>query len=829
MKTCRPRIKSWLETRSRKFLFTACFSCPLTNVRLIISEIIEITDGPPKKKAKKASQSEAEAKPETSLEATIADQTKRMFEIRDQVKTFATPAILKKFFTYNNSGVVDGFENQLNRCADFLTFGAIDKCKRCKDGDFIFSKHGYTCNGTINEWTECGNFVAKPFRVECRIPEDLKSNKENFFKSFEQTKVEDRAVRTYVKYTGFNPHDIKVVRKREPLYNMHVVPFGNFSITRPQMKAKVEAMGGKLVTKLQPMIAVVISTEEDVEKMGARMREIKSLNIQVVPESFLDSIANGSPNDTLEAIKSMNMAEWGSDPLTRIPQEEGPGQKESIYSKGSKKVANVKLKNGAAIDPDSGLSDVAHVYQREGVVYTSVLGLADIKKNKNSYFKIQVLQSDDLRRLWLFSSWGRIGTKVGDSEKEEFSAAEIACVEFERLYKSKTGNTWNNRETFKKLPGKFYPIEVDYEDDKKLETLPSKPKVPSKLPEPVQELVKMLFDVEFMKQTMKEFDLDMVRMPLGRLSRKQLEEANQTLSDLSDLTARGAIDAEFIGLSNKFYTLVPHNFGMNQAPVIDTLEMIKNKRDMVESLLEIEIAYSMLQEDINEDLNPLDCRYEQLKTELKPLDCKTAEFKLIQQFVANTHAETHGHYKLVVEDVFKVKRQGEAARYKPFKKLHNRQLLWHGSRLTNYVGILSHGLKIAPPEAPASGYMFGKGIYFADMVSKSANYCGTSAGQQTGLMLLSEVALGDTHDLTRSHYVTQLPEGKHSVKGLGKTFPDPSMAHKRRDGVVVPLGTAMNKGIQTDLLYNEYIVYDAAQVNVQYLLKMKFDYNVIKT
>ena len=31
------------------------------------------------------------------------------------------------------------------------------------------------------------------------------------------------------------------------------------------------------------------------------------------------------------------------------------------------------------------------------------------------------------------------------------------------------------------------------------------------------------------------------------------------------------------------------------------------------------------------------------------------------------------------------------------------------SRLTNYVGILSEGLRIAPPSAPVTGYMFGKG------------------------------------------------------------------------------------------------------------------------
>lgn len=28
-----------------------------------------------------------------------------------------------------------------------------------------------------------------------------------------------------------------------------------------------------------------------------------------------------------------------------------------------------------------------------------------------------------------------------------------------------------------------------------------------------------------------------------------------------------------------------------------------------------------------------------------------------------------------------------------------------GSRLTNFVGIISQGLRIAPPEAPATGYM----------------------------------------------------------------------------------------------------------------------------
>ena len=99
-------------------------------------------------------------------------------------------------------------------------------------------------------------------------------------------------------------------------------------------------------------------------------------------------------------------------------------------------------------------------------------------------------------------------------------------------------------------------------------------------------------------------------------------------------------------------------------------------------------------------------------------------------------------------------------------------LLWHGSRLTNWVGILSQGLRIAPPEAPVSGYMFGKGVYFADMVSKSANYCFTNRDNNTGILLLCDVALGNMNEkLQADCYANNLPPGKHSTKGCGRTAP----------------------------------------------------------
>ncbi len=74
--------------------------------------------------------------------------------------------------------------------------------------------------------------------------------------------------------------------------------------------------------------------------------------------------------------------------------------------------------------------------------------------------------------------------------------------------------------------------------------------------------------------------------------------------------------------------------------------------------------------------------------------------------------------------------------------------------MTNMIGIMAQGLRIAPPEAPTTGYMFGKGIYFADTFKKSASY---TAGHKTRLMFVCEVALGNMVKLYNSHFVEQLP------------------------------------------------------------------------
>lgn len=53
------------------------------------------------------------------------------------------------------------------------------------------------------------------------------------------------------------------------------------------------------------------------------------------------------------------------------------------------------------------------------------------------------------------------------------------------------------------------------------------------------------------------------------------------------------------------------------------------------------------------------------------------------------------------------------------------------------------GLKIKPPNANHRGSLFGEGIYFADMFTKSIDYSSFNEQEDTFIMLVCEVALGN--------------------------------------------------------------------------------------
>ncbi|CAH8655349.1 unnamed protein product [Dicrocoelium dendriticum] len=510
------------------------------------------------------------------------------------------------------------------------------------------------------------------------------------------------------------------------------------------------------------------------------------------------------------------------------------GKKSALNSDGlslDEDVVRCTLKGGAVVDPESGLADRASVMKgNRGEPLSAVLGMVDLVKGSNSFYKLQALKSDTGVSYWVFRAWGRIGTQIGGTKLEKFTTASSARQSFEDLYLEKTGNEWRDRENFQKKPYKFYEMDLDYgKSEAHKQSLEDANRVPSSLHPALQSLIRFICDIDSMKQTMLQFDLDLRRMPLGKLSKRQIHEAYGILNNLTKLLDRSSKkkappdQTTLLSESTRFYTLIPHDFGMKTPPLLDTLKVIKEKLHMLEDLLEIEVAYSMLKQDVSMNENPLDQHYKHLKTDLKPLDPDSEEYARIVEYVRRTHGSTHTHFSLEVDAVFDVERADERKRFNSFKRAqHNKQLLWHGSRRTNWMGILSQGLRIAPPEAPVTGYMFGKGIYFADSASKSANYCFMSQSQPEGLLLLCEVILGDWEECLAAD-ASPLDPKFHSRKGIGSYTPDPSTHHTNSDGVIYPIGDLVPSGRpNVALLYNEYVVYDAAQVKQKYLVKVKF-------
>ncbi|XP_065898038.1 poly [ADP-ribose] polymerase 1-like isoform X3 [Dysidea avara] len=735
------------------------------------------TDGPAEKKSKE----------EIAEEKALKVQADKIWKIKDALNNDLNNALMKSMLEANNQSVPTSGSKYVDRCTDGIAFGALQRCPTCTKGQLIFNGAQYVCTGYLTSWTKCTHSTREPDRVKWVIP-DVVKEASSFFKTFKpqvkqrvyaQKEVSKDATDSGLVASSSASVDMdtstSVCMPSQPLDGFTVVIVGKLSKTTAVLTKTIGGLGGSVVKDVDSSTNLCISSKAEVDKMSKKMKEVQKNNVCVVSEDYLDDVQKGGG---LVKIMAHKISSWGDIKLGKSGQQQQPQQQTTVAkptfgADPFRKIKKMAVKGGAVVDPDSGLDRTHHVYESGGVIYNAVLGLVDVVQGTNSFYKLQVLEADASKRYVLFRAWGRVGTSIGGNKKEDHGgSAKKAIAQFESLYAEKTGNVWGTpSDEFVKHPTKFYPLEIDYgQDEEDFAQLMVSAGSNSKLDPAIQSLVKMIFDVDSMKQTLLEFEIDVNKMPLGKLSKKQIESAYKVLTEALKEIQGDKNPTKLLDASNRFYTLIPHNFGMQSPPLLDSEEIIKTKTQMLDNLLEIELTYSLLKQQIKSDAveqkDPLDINYEKLKTDFSVLSKDSDEFETIKEYVANTHAPTHSSYTLELMDVFKIERHGESSRFKDFKKIPNRKLLWHGSRNTNFAGILSQGLRIAPPEAPVTGYMFGKGVYFADMVSKSANYCFTSRDNPIGLLLLCEVALGEMYELKHSEYVVKPPGTKLSTKAL---------------------------------------------------------------
>ncbi|KAK5860334.1 hypothetical protein PBY51_021821 [Eleginops maclovinus] len=578
-----------------------------------------------------------------------------------------------------------------------------------------------------------------------------------------------------------------------------------------------------------------------------RTRSSRSNTSQVAKEteevqsktgSMKDAGDSTAQNETLVQVKEEEEEETEQQPVAK-KKRGGKSQaktqkmpKEEIKSE--EVVRTVVMKGKAPVDIECKAKlGKAYVYSEGNDVYDVMLNQTNLQFNNNKYYLIQLLQDDSSKAYSVWARWGR-GEFIGKVGQNSLTACGSDLLKakdiFKKKFLDKTKNEWEGRATFEKVAGKYDMVYMDYSTNEKVENTTVVDAAPkkriSKLDVKIQSLMELICDIKAMEECVLEMKFDTRKAPLGKLTSEQIRAGYMALKKIEECLKKKRSRHDLLEACNQFYTRIPHDFGLKTPPIIDTEEELKEKISLLEALSDIQIAVKMVQSSGDSDEHPVDRQYSSLQCQLQPLHSSSKEFEVISKYLQSTHANTHKDYTMTILDIFTVDRAGETDNF--LSQMHNRTLLWHGSRLSNWCGILSQGLRVAPPEAPVTGYMFGKGIYFADMSSKSANYCFANQNNQTGLLLLSEVALGDCNELVMADCNAQnLPAGKHSTKGLGQTGPAPKNS-VTLDGMTVPMGPGVKTGACQDvhyqLLYNEYIVYNPAQTRMRYLLRVKFDY-----
>lgn len=446
--------------------------------------------------------------------------------------------------------------------------------------------------------------------------------------------------------------------------------------------------------------------------------------------------------------------------------------------------------------------------------------------NNNKYYKMQLLQNKD-STFSVWTRWGRVGeTRLAQTKlMGPFADKTSAEKWFETKFKTKTGYPWSARETHRPIEGMYEPIKIDHTSKTESSNKVSD-STKSTLINETRELVELLFKEDMYLDALKEFDIDVKRMPLGRLSTEQIERGVDVLKTIEEKLKSVCSNEELAKLSSRFYTVLPHDFGRQRPPVIEDMKRLQRCYDMCNVLRDMEQATSLMNKAGEsgdkhkyKQIAKVDKQYELLRADLRLLAEGSEELEAVQCAFEQTKGIYNANKKL--RHVWRVERKEENERFKG-KSMDNHQLLWHGSHIGSISAILANGLRIMPH----SGGRVGRGIYMASENGKSIGYTWPALDKKIGCMFLAEAALGRICEIEQDNSsLINPPGGFDSVRACGRQSPPGTRQIVLDD---VPVTVPVMKPVpqharaRSHFYQDEFVVYDETQVRIRYVVSVQF-------
>jgi len=475
---------------------------------------------------------------------------------------------------------------------------------------------------------------------------------------------------------------------------------------------------------------------------------------------------------------------------------------------------------GHLIDPQCKYIG-GEILQVNNDIFSCTLNQTVIGSNMNKYYIMQIIKFQN--KCIVYIRYGRIGEKGTTSYKEFNETASIQF--FVKQFKSKTGNNWYDKENFVKKEYKYF---MTITECAKQESLESETESGSEseidMDERIINFLQLISNQIYMKNTLIQLEIDTDKMPLGKISQTQIDAAYDILNKINN----NLKDTNMLSkLSSDFYTLIPMATGWKMPPIIDSKDLIGKNVNLLNELSQmIYGSASVIKMKKNNVMKNLLELYQNLETDFLPLDKTDIMYATLSDYLYNSKAPTH-HFKFEIVNIFEITRQKERDAYETYSaKIKNKTLLFHGTRVSNMIGILKNGLVVDPSKlginVNITGKMFGMGLYFANSCSKSINYCDYSSSDNIACLFVSEVALGKM--LKKEHAdsrltAANLPKKYNSTWGLGaSTFAEYDVYD---DNTQIPRGKLTKTNKRCDLMYDEFIVYHEEQINLRYIIQLK--------
>lgn len=520
------------------------------------------------------------------------------------------------------------------------------------------------------------------------------------------------------------------------------------------------------------------------------------------------------------------------------------------------------IKGDTLIDPECTIVNAVLLYDNGGNPYSCSLTYTDIVANSNKFYVIQALHQTNVRaggHFWVYIRYGRNGER-GNTIDKIFLTKESAIAYFKKQYASKTGNSWGLFKDFKPKLNKYFRLDmanITIENDKKEvdsisnntndHNIPLESQsVDETLNPKVQAVITLISDTKIHIEAIRSFGVDTKKMPLGKISDLLINEANQILTDTLKIVEtfddgsweesrimlglpQGYFDEMLLDWSNKFWTRIPYGCGRKAPPLINNIDQINQCADLLDVLKNSQIAGA-----ITKRCNGLLDIYKSLNVKITPLTNENMnEVFLIKKFINNTHAPTH-HFHIEIIDIFRLNKEHFDI-HNIFDNTPNHMLLSHGSRMSNFMGILSTGFRIPKDNQVTNGCTLGRGIYFADVITKSFNYCNSRETDDEAFIIICEVALGNDESIQKcetmvAHNKMNLPPEYTSRQGVGaKTMhhSDYTLFETNDDFIKnakIPQGPLIDRqglGYFASFQYNEFVIFDTRLYRMRYLIRMK--------